>query len=58
MEPELQRMLWLAAEEFDEDGDAFRKQEKRNAATSWELGLERDGDSVVFARTYMNWCAS
>lgn len=56
MEPEQQRMLWLAAGEFDEDGDAFRKQEKRNAITSWALGLEREGDSLEFARLYIRWC--
>lgn len=57
LDPEQQRMLWLAAGEFDEDGDAFRKQERRNALTSWELGLEREGDSVVFAKIYMEWCS-
>ena len=56
LDPELQRMLWLAAGSFDEDGDAFRKQERRNALASWELGLEQDGDEVVFARSYMQWC--
>jgi len=56
LDPEQQRMLWLAAGEFDEDGEAFRKQEKRNAMTSWELGLESDGDVVLFSKTYMDWC--
>lgn len=55
--PEQQRMLWLAAGNFDEDGAAFRKQERRNALTSWELGLEQEGDDVVFAKTYMQWCS-
>lgn len=57
LDPEQQRMLWLAAGEFEEDGDAFRKQERRNALTSWELGLEREGDTVVFAKVYMQWCS-
>jgi hypothetical protein len=56
LDPEEQRMLWLAAHEFDEDGEAFHKQEKRNALTSWALGLERDDDTIVFADLYMRWC--
>lgn len=57
LDPEQQRMLWLAAIDFNEDGRHFQLQEKRNAKTSWRLGLEREGDALVFADIYMDWCA-
>jgi len=57
LEPEQQRMLWLAAEDFNEDGRHFQMQERRNAITSWELGLEEETDSLVFSKIYMQWCS-
>ncbi|MGJ4803655.1 RNA-directed DNA polymerase [Luteimonas sp. SDU82] len=56
MDPEQQRMLWLGAGNFGEDGRSFRLQEKRNAITSWALGLEREDEALTFAKVYMNWC--
>ena len=50
-----QRMLWLAAREFDEDGRNFRMQERRSASAAWALGLELPGELVTFARLYMDW---
>lgn len=58
LEPEQQRMLWLAAGNFDEDGSAFRKQEKRNALASWGLGLEDGVAGPSFAEIYLKWAES
>lgn len=58
LEPEQQRMLWLAAGNFDEDGGAFRKQEKRNALASWGLGLEDGVGGPSFAEIYLKWAES
>lgn len=52
-----QRMLWLAAGEFGEDGRNFRQQEKRHANVNWSLGLELEGDENRFSKLYMDWCA-
>lgn len=54
---EVQRMVWLAAGSFGEDGDSFRKQERRVAISGWRLGLEEDGDEYNFAREYIAWSA-
>lgn len=53
---EEQRMLWLAAKDFGDEGKHFRAQEKRRALKSWELGIEKD-NSVTFASIYEHWCA-
>ena len=55
--PEEQRMLWLAASEFGDDGINFRGQEKRSALNSWRLGIEK-GSQPTFADIYVQWCAS
>lgn len=53
--PEEQRMLWLAANEFGDDGENFRAQEKRSAIKSWSLGIEK-GNRPTFASIYEQWC--
>ena len=50
-----QRMLWLAASEFGDDGRNFRGQERRSAQHSWSLGIER-GNRETFAKVYEEWC--
>lgn len=50
-----QRMLWLAAKEFDDDGRNFRMQVRREALAAWALGLEEADDVISFAKTYMTW---
>lgn len=52
-----QRMLWLAAENFGEDGSSFKLQERRAAMQSWRLGLESEQDPFNFAAVYMEWCS-
>jgi len=54
---EQQRMLWLAAGEFDEDGRNFRLQERRGALAAWRLGLEQADDQHQFAQLYIDWSA-
>lgn len=56
LNPEEQRMLWLAASEFGDDGENFRSQEKRSALKSWGLGIEK-GNGPTFAKIYEQWCA-
>ena len=52
-----QRMLWLAASEFGDDGENFRMQERRAALSAWALGLETENDQLDYARLYQAWCA-
>ena len=52
---EEQRMLWLAAKDFGDDGRNFRAQEKRSTVNSWRLGIEKEG-LPTFAELYKNWC--
>lgn len=56
MNPEEQRMLWLAAKEFGDDGRNFQGQEKRTAIKSWSMGIEKD-DHRSFAEIFKQWCA-
>jgi len=51
---EEQRMLWLAAAEFGDDGDHFRKQVSKSLANTWRLGIERDG-KPTFESIYTRW---
>jgi hypothetical protein len=57
MSAEEQRMLWLAGAVFGDDGKNFRLQVKRSTDKSWELGIERDGQTT-FAGIYKEWCAN
>lgn len=52
---EEQRMLWLAAAEFGDDGENFRLQVRHSTAESWRLGIERN-NSPTFASVYKQWC--
>lgn len=55
MSPEQQRMLWLSATAFGDDGSNFRAQERRSTAQSWALGIEQLG-RPTFAAIYERWC--
>lgn len=51
---EEQRMLWLAAGVFGDDGSNFRAQERRSTVSSWALGVEQCG-AGSFTEIYRNW---
>lgn len=51
--PEEQRMLWLSASEFGDDGHFFRKQVRAQALSSWVLGFE--AGKRTFSSTYLSW---
>jgi hypothetical protein len=55
MNAEAQRMLWLAAGEFGDDGKSFKGQERRSALKSWALGIEKE-NGTSFASLYDKWC--
>lgn len=50
---EEQRMLWLAAAEFTDDGHFMRKQVKGTTQHAWSLGADID-----FANTYIQWAGA
>ncbi|MFC3228317.1 RNA-directed DNA polymerase [Marinibaculum pumilum] len=49
-----QRMFWLAAGEFGDDGAHARNQLRATLAGSWRLGFEAN-DAPHFARAYQDW---
>ena len=49
-----QRMLWLAAGAFNDEGAKARDQLRGSLAQSWRLGFERD-QSPSFAGCYESW---
>lgn len=50
---EEQRMLWLSASEFGDDGMYFRKQVRAQALSSWGLGFE--AGKRTFSNAYITW---
>ena len=52
---EEQRMLWLAARAFGDEGEKAMSQLRTSLSKSWELGIENEG-SPTFAGLYTNWC--
>lgn len=54
--PEEQRMLWLAAAEFGEEGGHFRKQVRKSLANTWRLGIEQNG-KPTFESIYSKWAS-
>jgi hypothetical protein len=54
---EEQRMLWLAAVEFGDDGSNFRKQVRKTLASAWRLGIERNG-KPTFESIYTRWASN
>jgi len=52
--PDEQRMVWLAAGSFGDDGTHARAQLRRSLGQVWRLGFETDG-YITFASCYENW---
>lgn len=54
LSPEVQRMLWLAANRFGDDGQHARQQLKRSALQYWALGIEPECGET-FAEIFAQW---
>lgn len=54
LSPDEQRMLWLAAANFGDDGVHARHQLRGSLSQVWRLGIEMDG-GVTFAACYEDW---
>jgi hypothetical protein len=54
LQPEVQRMLWVAGLEFGDEGHKFRKQVEGSLAQAWRLGIER-AQAPSFASIYAKW---
>ncbi|MDR5875889.1 RNA-directed DNA polymerase [Vreelandella gomseomensis] len=54
LNPEVQRMLWLASYQFDDEGRHFRNQVKKTISNLWSLGFEKKG-SQTFENLYIDW---
>ncbi|WP_417316304.1 RNA-directed DNA polymerase [Cycloclasticus pugetii] len=52
---ECQRLTWLAAESFGDQGNGLRRQIGPSLEQSWRLGIERQG-RPTFAGLYRSWC--
>lgn len=53
---EEQRMLWLAAAKFGDEGEKFRSQVKSSLPHAWRLGIERKkNNEKTFASLYADW---
>jgi Reverse transcriptase (RNA-dependent DNA polymerase) len=52
--PNEQRMVWLAAGAFNDEGAKARDQLRASLAQSWSLGFETE-KSLSFAASYENW---
>ncbi|ANB74939.1 reverse transcriptase [Paraburkholderia phytofirmans OLGA172] len=55
MSPECQRLVWLAAASFGDQGEGFRRQVEPSLKRAWQLGIERQ-NSPAFALLYQGWC--
>jgi hypothetical protein len=49
-----QRMLWLAATQFGDEGIHFRKQRKQSLDNAWGLGIEKQ-NKPSFVTIYKDW---
>ena len=54
---EQQRMLWLAASQFGDEGQKFRQQTRGTLEVSWSLGIERP-PTTTFATLYADWASA
>jgi hypothetical protein len=52
--PEEQRMLWLSAKKFGDEGSKFRSQVRQSIANDWKLGIEH-GQGPTFASIFVDW---
>lgn len=56
LRPEEQRMLWLAAAEFGDEGEKFRLQVGQSLPQAWRLGIERRRNNErTFESIYIKW---
>jgi hypothetical protein len=55
MSAECQRLIWLAAASFGDQGDGFKRQVELNFRRALELGIERQ-NKATFASIYLGWC--
>ncbi len=53
--PDEQRMVWLAAGSFGDDGTYARTQLRRSLSQVWRLGFETDESGITFASCYEDW---
>ena len=49
-----QRMLWLAAGDFGDEGKKAQDQLRMSLSQAWQLGIERQG-KLTFAKLYAGW---
>lgn len=54
MKAQEQRMLWLAAAAFGDEGEKFRLQVRHSLPQSWRLGIERN-NRPTFESVYTKW---
>src|SRR5262249_55628843 len=54
LQPEEQRMLWLAAGDFGDEGEKFRAQVRQSVPHAWRLGIERQNEPT-FTSIYTDW---
>ena len=52
---ECQRLVWLSASVFGDQGDGFRRQVGPNLDHAWRLGIERQ-NVISYASIYREWC--
>lgn len=52
---EAQRMVWLAAGDFGDEGQHARRQLRAQVGQDWRLGIERAG-MKSFQQLYVDWC--
>jgi hypothetical protein len=50
-----QRMFWLAAGRFGDEGGHAKKQLRRTLEQVWQVGFEGDGQGPTFASLYRDW---
>ena len=51
---EEQRMLWLSAADFGDEGDKFRRQVRQSIPQAWRLGFEKP-NKPTFASIFSEW---
>lgn len=57
LSPDEQRMLWLAAGSFGDDGKHARGQLLKTLGQAWQLGFEPDNGNT-FAASYVDWVSN
>lgn len=54
LSPDEQRMLWMAAGDFGDEGEKSRNQLRRSLSQAWRLGFEPN-KGHTFATTFLEW---